>query len=844
MRRLFPALLSIAGLFLFASEIDAQTIRTVAQAAGVSGIAVDQQGNVFFSISPAGENGSTNAGANRIYERTASGDLRLYAGTGETGSRGDGGPATEAQFNFACQNAGRTSAIKTSANSLPCGGGLAVDDAGNLYVADTGNATIRRVDAATGMILNIAGPLGPPPDLRLVEPVALAVDQNSNVYIADLGANAIFVLRAESGLLGEFAISRSPLAVALDFPDAKLMNLRADSSLQAFPLADPRNFQALGFGCSHCTGFELHGIAVDGAGTVFVSNAMSNQIFRNSTPIAGAPEAGYSGDGGPAGDARLNAPGTMVFDRNGNLFFADTGNNAVREIERAGTPFDANPAIASNVTLNPPMLTFGAQPIGSPAPSQTITLTNNSGATLNFSNIGFAGPNAGDFASPPPNNCGLSIPAGGSCTITVTFMPLGTGARTAALQVTDSDATSPQNAPLSGTGDDYEIAPATSGSIMHSTNVQFVVSGATTADFSLSSSATSNTIAPGKSATYTITVAPLNKFTGSVALTVTGQVAGLTATLSASSITTSGNSTLTLAAASSLAPGTYQVTVTGVNGSITHSTMVQLIVSSSTSADYVLSASPSSSSIAPGASASYKVSISPLNGFNALVSLTASGLPAGASSFFDVNEIAGGTGSANLTIATLTTLPAGTYMATVTGASGALSQSVKQGQAATYSLEITPDAVFSGMVTIACPNQNLLPTGVTCTPNPAMLNVTAGQNSTFSVMLGTTAMLPPASRPTHDAPPLPLGILYACVLAGLCIFLIARRRRKAFRRILPAGFAFLVLCVVLTEMSACSHGGSKSNPNATGIGTFNITITADAQNATRAVTLQLTVNSK
>ena len=81
---------------------------------------------------------------------------------------------------------------------------------------------------------------------------------------------------------------------------------------------------------------------------------------------------------------------------------------------------------------------------------QVSTLTNATNAALTITSINVTGPNASDFAQ--TNNCGTSVPVGGSCNITVTFTPSATGTRTAAVSVTDSDPTSPQTLPLTGAG--------------------------------------------------------------------------------------------------------------------------------------------------------------------------------------------------------------------------------------------------------------------------------------------------------------------------------------------------------------------------------------------------------
>jgi len=102
------------------------------------------------------------------------------------------------------------------------------------------------------------------------------------------------------------------------------------------------------------------------------------------------------------------------------------------------------------VTISPDNLSFATQLVGTTSPSQPVTLTNSQVTTVNISNIGFTGPNSGDFGQ--TNNCGASLPAGANCTINVTFTPSATGTRQAALNVTDNANNSPQVVNVSGIG--------------------------------------------------------------------------------------------------------------------------------------------------------------------------------------------------------------------------------------------------------------------------------------------------------------------------------------------------------------------------------------------------------
>jgi hypothetical protein len=108
--------------------------------------------------------------------------------------------------------------------------------------------------------------------------------------------------------------------------------------------------------------------------------------------------------------------------------------------------FAQNPA----VMLTPSTLTFGVQIVGVSSASQVVTLTNTGSSTLNISYVVLTGTFYGDFAV--VNNCGLSVPAGQSCSLNVAFTPLGTGIRSGSMLVFDDASGSPQSVTLSGTG--------------------------------------------------------------------------------------------------------------------------------------------------------------------------------------------------------------------------------------------------------------------------------------------------------------------------------------------------------------------------------------------------------
>ena len=105
---------------------------------------------------------------------------------------------------------------------------------------------------------------------------------------------------------------------------------------------------------------------------------------------------------------------------------------------------------APGVSFSPTSLAFGNHKVGTTSSPKNVTLTNTGNATLSISSISLTGNNPGDFSQ--VNNCGSSLSAGKTCTITVTFKPKAVGARSANISVSDNANGSPQTVPLTGTG--------------------------------------------------------------------------------------------------------------------------------------------------------------------------------------------------------------------------------------------------------------------------------------------------------------------------------------------------------------------------------------------------------
>jgi trimeric autotransporter adhesin len=264
------------------------------------------------AVSAAGDLYIADSFNHRIRKVATNGIITTFAGNGLPGYSGDGGPATSAQINNV--------------------NGVALDAVGNLYIADYGNYRIRKV-ATNGIITTIAGngspgysgDRGPAAGAQLSTIWGMAVDAGGNLYMADYGnhrirkiaANGIITTVAGNGFYG-YAGDGGPAA----------------SAQIAYP----------------------SGVAVDGAGNLYLvdgDNFLIRKVTTDGiiTTIAGNRYEGYSGDGGPATSAELGTPWGVVLDATGNVYIADSNNNAIRLLKPSAALLSVSASVnaASNL---------------------------------------------------------------------------------------------------------------------------------------------------------------------------------------------------------------------------------------------------------------------------------------------------------------------------------------------------------------------------------------------------------------------------------------------------------------------------------------------------------------
>src|SRR5271169_2722911 len=343
------------------------------------------------------------------------------AGVGTVGSIGDGGAADAAELDL-------------SLNNFTMRSEVAVAPDGTLFIADTGNATIRTVGGAASsepaIIRSVAGRWAPRQNVELTEPWGVALDRAGNLYIADRGANAVVVLygsaSAKAGQIEVLAHMVSPAAVAVT-PDGNTVFAASPDSgaivainTQTHALrsvgVNPAPLFAAAVAHSNSARIVPQGLAVDGGGNLFIAytaaGGSSDQILRLDAFSAKVTVAARG----------LSAPGNISFDTHGDLFVANQGMRQILKFNAMGVP-------ATGVTLTPPpncengTTTFCDQLIGGTSPTEPFELSNNTTSAITGVAASFSAGNMTDFTI-SNTSCGASLAANSSCAFNVAFTPV------------------------------------------------------------------------------------------------------------------------------------------------------------------------------------------------------------------------------------------------------------------------------------------------------------------------------------------------------------------------------------------------------------------------------------
>jgi uncharacterized membrane protein len=343
----------------------------------------------------------------------------------------------------------------------------------------------------------------------------------------------------------------------------------------------------------------------------------------------------------------------------------------------------------------------------------------------------------------------------GTVNLGVSGLPAGVTANFSVPALTSGDSTlnvTVDNSVAAGT---YQFTiTGVSGSLTHSAAATLEVQAT---DFALSVTPPLQQVLQGGSTSFTATVTPQSGFTGTVTLGTNGLPTGVSASFSASTLT-SGDSTLSLTIGNSVAPGTYPFTITGVSGALTHTASATLQVQAA--GDYSVTVTPVLRKVVQGGHSSYTATVTPQNGFADPVSLSTAGLPAGVTASFTVPVLSNGNSTLNVVVDA--SVSPGTYPFTIVGVSGALShnatatlvvnlqgsytvtiapgsQTVNRNSSSTYTVTVTPLNGFHWTVDLTVKGTN---THITASLDPS--SVGASGTSTLTVNVDAKA-----ARGTH-----------------------------------------------------------------------------------------------
>jgi uncharacterized protein (TIGR03437 family) len=420
-------------------------------------IAVDSAGNLYIA----------DRVENRVRKVTPSGTITTAAGTGQTGYSGDNGPGA--------------SAVLATPNSV------AVDSAGNVYIADASNNRIRRVDASTGKIATFAGAGsgsccytgtgtggdgGMATSASLHYPTSVAVDGAGNVYFvqwvqSNTSPQAIAVRRVTTdGKINTWAgggttatgyggDGGSPLKAVFGAnvnvaagPDGSLYIV--DTNNHRVRKVDPagatittvagngENTASGNGGAATSAGVPSPwSVVVDAAGSLYIGNIPSVRKVSPGGiigPYVGNGQYSFSGDGGPATSAAMTGASGLALDSGGNLYMVDSGNRRVRVVQ---------PGVAPVIALSSTSVTFRLATTGSTATTQTFTIANTGQGTLNWA-AGATTAFGGAWLAVSPSS-GKILAGQPASTGTVTANPSGLAAGDyyGQIQVTSPNAASP-----------------------------------------------------------------------------------------------------------------------------------------------------------------------------------------------------------------------------------------------------------------------------------------------------------------------------------------------------------------------------------------------------------------
>jgi len=784
---------------------------------------------------------------NRVLRIVAATQVQtVVAGTGVAGNSGDGSAATGAKLN------------------APKAVAAAPD--GTIYVADTGNNVIRRIDAVSGNISTYAGgattvcagasdAMGDGcagTQTIFSAPAGIVVDTFGSLYVADSGNNVVRVVPQNQGAVTVVAGGASTVCGTAS--DAYGDTCAATQAVLLGPTQ----------------------LRLDVAGNLYIADTKNNLVRRvnlmtkgqSIATVAGNGQVGGSGDGGAATSAQLSAPAGIALDGAGDIYIADTGNHVVRMVSAAtgniatiagingSTGVGALPGAATSVLLKSPAgvevtgasslyvldtgnnralainrntlaLNLGKVNITSTSANQPVTLTSAGSAAVSLGTpLVTASGSSGEFTFTPAttNGCSAaqSLAAGAQCVMSAVYAPTVVNAHSATYTFAGSTGVnSPTPAvTLSGTG---VLLVNTSSVAVQTTpaagNPQY-----------------------GQTTVVTVTVTPVSQGASTISGSVTVQIDG-TAQQPVSVVANgagNGVATITLPKLS-VGPHTIVATYSGDD-----------VYGGSNAAPLTVTVSKATASATVSAAPTATIQFQSVT-FTANVSAVTGGIPTGTVSFMNgatvlgtgglnaqgvatftttslavasYNVVAAYGGDGNFTTANSTALPfvvsPDPQDFTITPA-GVTTLNVAAGGTVQTTVTVTPTNTMTGNVTFSCSG---LPANSVCTFLPSVITFTPATDQPVVVTVGLWTGIGPGTVPTPSST-LPGGsLVWIVLMAPLGVLALSRKRVANWARVLGA---VCLLIVAAGAVSGCATGLPPAKA-VTPAGTSTVTVQATGPN--------------
>ncbi|UWZ83946.1 NHL domain-containing protein [Occallatibacter riparius] len=828
---------------------------TSAQLGDMSGLAVDDRGNLYIAD-------SSNNAIRKVDAST--GIISTVAGNGTPGYSGDGAAATKAQLGTPWD--------------------VAVDSSGNLYIADSWNSVIRKVDASTGIISTVAGngeggysgDGGPATRAQLSDPTGVAVDSTGNLYIADWANLRTRKVDAASGNISTIAgngttgdpIDGGPATSSASYArdvvvdttgklyiaDAGHWRIRAvdlsSGILSTVAGNGYASYSGDGFAAVSAQIDQSYGVAVDGSGNLYIADT-KNLVVRKVdaatgrvSTVAGNGKWGYSGDGGPARSAMLGRVLGLAVDTSGNIYIADPDNGAIRKVDATTGDIFTVPSNGIGgyypraVAVDKPGSLYIAD-----SGNQKVRLidasTGDMSTIAGTGNTGYSGD--GGLATGAELNipAGLALDRSGNLyiadsengVIREVVLDPNDAANHGKITTVAGGASSqdPSNALGPALSKPIGVYVDYAGTIFISDNERARTFKVTGSSFSSPEKGTITVVAgtgqPGYSGDGGLaTAAEFNKLymitgdpQGNLVMadggnnrirTVSGTVAP-TPELGLSPTALTFDTQLLNSSASSI----KALTIT--NQGIKPLTLSSVAIAGPNSADFTQTNNCTTTAIAVGANCTVNVVFKATVAGREQATLTIGS-------------------NASTSPQTVSLAAAGiTFAAPAPGQGGSTSATIAAGTTASYAMQIsaTGGAISTDQLTLALSCSGA-PTDAACTV-PGSVVATPGAPAAFTVKVTTTAHGTASLNSTFSEK----GLQFALIPIALVLMGVAGRRRMC------QGLSLLGLLAVFASLVACGEHSNNSNERATGTpsGSYNLTVKATSGTVSQSVSLTLIV---